>query len=52
MMREKIATIRKAAESLLADSDALDSDIVESGGIGIAVTGEVPREDDVIMMDS
>ena len=43
VMRGKIATIRRAAEALLADSDALGGDIGESRAVG---------EEDVVMMDT
>ena len=43
VMRGKIATIRRAAEALLADSDALGGDVGESRAVG---------EEDVVMMDT
>jgi DNA-directed RNA polymerase I and III subunit RPAC1 len=55
VMRGKIATIRKAAEALLADSDALDGGVaaIEVGGeVRIGIPGEAGGEGDVIMMDT
>lgn len=52
VMRSKIATIRKAAEALIADSDALHHVEIESGSI--PGTGElvgVGEQGDVIMVD-
>jgi hypothetical protein len=47
-MRDKIATIRRAAEALLADSYALGGDVVESR----VATGAVGGGEDVDMADT
>lgn len=52
VMRDKIATIRKAAEALLADSDASDGDVVNSRGGGAVSASRVGEEDDIVMTDA
>ncbi|KIM77860.1 hypothetical protein PILCRDRAFT_825076 [Piloderma croceum F 1598] len=52
VMRGKIATIRKAAEALLADSDALDGE-VEGGAVAeTRIPREAGGEGDVIMTEA
>jgi DNA-directed RNA polymerases I and III subunit RPAC1 len=52
VMRGKIATIRKAAEALLADSDALDEEIEGGAAAGMGIPREVAGEGDIIMVEA
>jgi DNA-directed RNA polymerase I and III subunit RPAC1 len=50
VMRGKIATIKKAAEALLADSDALDGEV--EGGAATGILKEPGGEGDAIMVEA
>jgi DNA-directed RNA polymerases I and III subunit RPAC1 len=52
VMRGKIATIRKAAEALLADSDAMDGEVEGEAAAGTGIPREAGGEGDVIMMEA
>jgi DNA-directed RNA polymerases I and III subunit RPAC1 len=52
VMRGKIATIKKAAEALLADSDALDGEVEGGAAAATGILKEPGGEGDAIMVEA